>query len=45
MLQDCERLFCKSGLLLSKFGFPMPGPVMSELDVERSRWCNDAEIE
>ncbi len=44
-LQDLECLFRKSGSLLSKFGFPMPGPVMSELDVERSRWCNDAEIE
>jgi hypothetical protein len=45
MLQDLERLFCKSGSSLSKFGFPMPGPVLSELDVEKSRWCNDAEIE
>jgi hypothetical protein len=23
----------------------MPNPVISELDIERSGWCNDAEIE
>ncbi len=45
MLQDLERLFRKSRSLLSKFGFPTPSRVPTEVEEAISKWCNEYEME
>jgi hypothetical protein len=40
MLHDLERLFCKSRSLLSKFGFPTPRRVPTDVEEAISKWCN-----
>jgi hypothetical protein len=45
MLQDPDRLFCKSRSLLSKFGFPTPRRVPTEVEEAISKWCNVDEME
>jgi hypothetical protein len=40
MLQDLERLFCKSRSSLSKFGFPTPRRVPTGVEEAKSKWCN-----
>ncbi len=45
MLQDLERLFRKSRSLLSKFGFPTPRRVPTEVEEAILKWCNEDEIE
>jgi hypothetical protein len=41
MLQDLEQLFCKSQSLLSKFGFPTPRRVPTEVEEAILKWCNE----
>ncbi len=45
MLQDLKQLFCKSRSSLSKFGFPTPRSVPTEVEEAISKWCNEDEIE
>jgi hypothetical protein len=45
MLQDLERLFCKSQSSLSKFGFPTPRRVPTEVEEAIFKWCNEDEME
>ena len=45
MLQDLERLFCKSQSSLSKFEFPTPRRVPTEVDEAILKWCNEDEME
>jgi hypothetical protein len=45
MLQDLERLFCKSRSSLSKFGFPTPRRVPTEVEEAILKWCNEDEME
>ncbi len=45
MLQDLERLFCKSQSLLSKFGFPTTRRVPTEVEEAILKWCNEDEME
>ncbi len=45
MLQDLEQLLCKSGSLLSKFGFPTPIKVPTEVEEAILKWCNEDEME
>ncbi len=45
MLQNLERLFCKSRSLLSKFGFATPRRVPTEVEEAISKWCNEDEME
>ncbi len=45
MLQDLEQLFRKSRSLLSKFGFPTPRRVPTEVEEAISKWCNEDEME
>ncbi len=45
MLQDLEGLFCKSRSLLSKFGFPTPRRVPTEVEEAILKWCNEDEME
>jgi hypothetical protein len=45
MLQDLERLFCKSRSSLSNFGFPTPRRVPIEVEEAISKWCNENEME
>jgi hypothetical protein len=45
MLQDLEQLFCKSRSLLSKFGFPTPIRVPTEVEEAILKWCNEDGIE
>ncbi len=45
MLQDLEQLFCKSRSSLSKFGFPIPRRVPTEVEEAVSKWCNEGEME
>jgi hypothetical protein len=45
MLQDLEQLFHKSRSLLSKFGFPTPRRVPTEVEEAISKWCNEDEME
>ncbi len=45
MLQDLEQLFCKSRSSLSKFGFPAPRRVPTEVEETILKWCNEDEME
>jgi hypothetical protein len=45
MLQDIEQLFCKSRSSLSKFGFPTPRRVLTEVEKAISKRCNEDEME
>jgi hypothetical protein len=45
MLQDLEQLFCKSQPSLSKFGFPTPRRVPTEVEEAILKWCNEDEME
>ncbi len=45
MLQDLERLFCKSRSPLSKFEFPTPIRVPTEVEEAILKWCNEDEME
>ncbi len=45
MLQDLEQLFRKSRSSLSKFEFPTPRRVPTELEEVISKWCNEDEME
>jgi hypothetical protein len=45
MLQDCEQLFHKSRSTLSKFGFPTPRRVPTEVEEAILKWCNEDEME
>jgi hypothetical protein len=45
MLQDIEQLFRKSRSSLSKFGFPTPRRVPTEVEEAISKWCNEDEME
>ena len=44
MLQDLEQLFCKNRSLLSKFGFPTPRRVPTEVEEAILKWCNEDEM-
>ncbi len=45
ILQDLGQLFCKSRSSLSKFGFPTPRRVSTEVEEAMSKWCNEDEME
>jgi hypothetical protein len=45
MLQDLEQIFCKSRSSLSKFGFPTPRRVPTEVEGAISKWYNEDEME
>jgi hypothetical protein len=45
MLQDLKQLFCKSRSSLSKFGFPTPRKLPTEVEEVISKWCNEDEME
>ena len=45
MLQDLKQLFRKSRSSLSKFGFPTPRRVPTEVEGAISKWCNEDEME
>ncbi len=45
MLQDHEQLFRKSRSSLSKFGFPTPRRVPTEVEDAILKWCNEDEME
>jgi hypothetical protein len=45
MLQDLERLFCKSRSSLLKFGFPTPIRLPTEVEEAILKWCNEDKME